>query len=421
MTSMVGKLCRSVTRVGITAFFVCSLAFGCRKPVEEAKAESEAESAAPAHVKQTPDGEVAVMVNAGTQSRIGLTIETLTAAAYRPECVAYGTLEEDPSQVFTLRAPIAGILRVSESGGWPAIGERLAEGPAVGWIEPRMGPIEQVDLATRIAQARADADQAAASLSAARASYDNKKKLNEVDKVVSDRSLEEAEAKLKTEEARYRAATETVALVEACRAGGEGVTRPTLRVGQAGEAVAIHVQPGEAVEPGQVLLRVARFDHMLARVQLPVGESIDPTSARARVVPVGFEQMSLPGERVAQVSGADSRLQGATFLLRVSLGGAPVRPGTAVLAYLPAPGGERTGVVIPRAAILRTAGKAWTYVQTSDGAFVRREVPVNDPTDSGFFASTGFAAGDRIVLQGAYALLSEECKPSIALEAVAEQ
>lgn len=410
-----------LAQVGIAVFLVGNLAVGCRKSAVEPATASEAESATPAHVKHTPDGEVAVTINAGTQDRIGLTIETLAAATHRPECVAYGMFEEDPSQVFTLRAPTAGVLRVSDSGGWPEIGAHLAEGAAVGWIEPRMGPIEQVDLATRIAQARAEAEQAAASLSAARVSYENKKALNADNKVVSDRVLEDSEAKVKNEEARYRAATETVALVEACQAGGEGMARPTLRVAQAGEAIAIHVRPGEAVEAGQVLLRVARFDQMLARVQLPVGESIDLTSPRARVVPVGFEQLSLPGERIAQVSAADSRPQGVTFLLRVAQGDAPVRPGTAVLAYLPAPGGEKTGVVIPRAAVVRTAGKAWTYLQTSDDTFLRREIPANNPTNNGWFVSSGFAAGDRIVVEGAFALLSEELKPSIAQEAVAEE
>jgi len=418
---MRGTRCRSSTQVGIVVFLVCAFTAGCAKTVVEPAGISEAESSRPAGVGLTPEGRVAVTIDAATQARIELTVETLAAARHQAQCVAYGTLEEDPSQVFTLRAPTAGILRVSDSGGWPAIGEQVAQGAAVGWIEPRIGPIEQVDLATRIAQARAEAQQAAAELAAARVSYENKKMLNTGQKVVSDRALEEAEAKVKSEEARYRAANETVALVEACQAGGEGMARPTLRVAQAGEAIAIHARPGEAVEAGQVLLRVARFDQMLARVQLPVGESIDLAIPSARVVPVGFEQLSLPGERIAQVSAADARPQGMVLLLRVAQGAAPVRPGTAVIAYLPAPGGEKTGVVIPRAAVVRTAGKPWAYLQTSDDTFVRREVPVDKPTDDGWFASSGFAVGDRIVVDGAFALLSEELKPSIEKEAVAEE
>ena len=43
--------------------------------------------------------------------------EPLTAATRQPETVAYGVLQEDPAQTFTLRAPVAGVLRTTRQIG----------------------------------------------------------------------------------------------------------------------------------------------------------------------------------------------------------------------------------------------------------------------------------------------------------------
>jgi hypothetical protein len=50
----------------------------------------------------------------------------------------------------------------------------------------------------------------------------------------------------------------------------------------------------------------------------------------------------------------------------------------------------------------------WAYVQTSPATFVRREVRDYHPMAGGWFVSSDFAPGDRIVAAGGAALLGVE-------------
>lgn len=361
-------------------------------------------------------GEIVITLDLATQKRIGLRTEALRSGAIRPEVTAYGALEAEPSRSFTLRAPLAGRLAPPPGGAWPAIGATLADDQIVGQLEPRVAPIERIDLAARLAAARADAEAVTASLVAARAALKRQKTLNAEGKIVSDRSVEEAEARVLSEEARLRALTETVRLIDASLAAQGGTTgsRPLL-VMRGGEVVEVLVQPGEAVESGQALLRVARFDRLLARVNLAAGQSIEPAGAPARIVVFGHEETPLRGERVALAAAVDPTTRGQTLLFRVARAGFPLRPGAAITAYIPVPGSARVGVVIPRAAVLRSEGRAWAYVQIGEQRFTRRPVSLDSPTDAGWFVASGFAAGDRIAVAGAQTLLSEELKSQIQI------
>jgi len=410
---------RTNHNTGLRITLACFVFVGCRPAAENPEEQPKAEDEGAAHVSRTAEGAVAVTLDEEAQTRIGLRVEALAAATHRPESIAYGILEEDPAGAFTLRAPMAGVVRCAEGRGWPAIGERLVADAGIGWIEPRLGPVEQVDLATRAVQARAEFDEAVAALSAARASYESKKALNAENKVVSDRALEEAEAKVKGAEARCSGCRRIVSLLESSPTTNEGIARVPLRVAQDGDVINVGVRADEVVEAGQMLLKVVSYDAFLARVELPIGAAMDPTATSARIVPVSDESSSLQGERVAQTAASDAGPKGLVFLYRVQRDDRPLRPGQPVIAYLPASGGELTGVRIPRSAVVRTSGRTWIYVQVSVDTFVRREVLVTNPIAEGWFATSGFSSGDRIVVEGAHTLLSEELKPTIEQEEAA--
>lgn len=190
------------------------------------------------------------------------------------------------------------------------------------------------------------------------------------------------------------------------------LTQPMpLVADRGGTVIDVLAQPDEAIENGQPVLRVARFDTILAKVVVP---SADPVSdnASARVIVIGHEDHPLSGESIALIA-VDPRTQGQTVLIRLRADGFALRPGQAVTAYLTAPGAPISGVVIPRTAIVRYAGKAWVYVRTTRETFVQREVPTDHPVDGGWFAATGFKPGDRIVTVAAETVLSEELKAQI--------
>ncbi len=151
----------------------------------------------------------------------------------------------------------------------------------------------------------------------------------------------------------------------------------------------------------------------LVRLSMPPGQSFAPEPTQARVAALGFDNQPLVTHSIWFAPTVDSHLQGQSFLLIIQAQGFPVRPGTAVTAHLESPDAAKPGVVIPEAAVVRTGDRAWAYAQIAPMQFERRNLVVTSPAARGWFVTTGFTAGDRIVVSGAQALLSEELKSQI--------
>ncbi len=388
-----------------------------RTMAEERKREAEMEAPiqAPSRLARSAERDVQVVLDAETRSRIALKIETLGEVLHRPQRTAYGRLQEDPSRSLTVRAPVAGFLRKLEDRPWPGMGERIADGASLGRLVPRFAPAERADLQAKLSGARADAEQAGAALVASRAALARAKTLNAEDKNVSDRALQEAEARVKAEEIRQKSASGLVAFFESALSGNGPAASLPIVVEQGGEVAEILSRPGEAVESGQVLLRLVRYDSLLARVTLPAGERFEGKGSQATLSVVGYEDRPLKGEWLA-AAPADSQAPGETHLFRVATGESGLRPGLPVVAKLELPGDPLKGVLIPSAAVVRFAGKMWVYLEVADGKFMRREIEEAVFRDAGWFVSTGFKAGDKVVTGGAGLLLSEELKSQIQVE-----
>ena len=364
-------------------------------------------------ISRTQSGDLIVTIDRETQVRIGLKTEAVTKQTVYPEIAAYGRLLEDPSASFVVRAPVAGVLRRG-SKEWPGLGEVLVDGQLLGVIEPRLVPFERVDLDARLTNARGDVSALEATLAVSKATYDRTKALNADDKNMSDRAVQEAQAKVKADEARLNAARKNVAKFEAAAKTEAGQTGPMPLVTQAGEVVELIARPNEAVESGQAILRVARFDKMLARVDLPAGEVAASKISTARIVAVGREEQQVRGERVALVPLADPRTLGEGYLFRVAGLGGMLRPGAAVTAYLQIDGKPSTGFLIPQSAVVRTGGKTWIYRQVADDKYTRQEVTLASGSNRGWLVA-GVTERDRVVTVGAQLLLSEEQKSQIQI------
>ncbi len=371
---------------------------------------------APPRVSRGLGGEAIVTLDPATQERMGLRVEELKGISFRPEVMAYGVLQEDPAGTFAVRAPLSGALVESKERSWPRIGEMLSDGAVVGALSPGLGPLDRVDLSARLAAWRADVEATSASLGAARQSLERLRVLNAENKNVSDRAVQEAVATVKGEEARLQAARETMSLVESALSARPGRAGSVpLIAARGGEVIESPARPGESVSGGDVLLRVERFDRLLASVSVAPGESIDLTSSTARVFVVGYGDHPVTAERVGFVPSVDPKALGEAMLLRLPVEAPGWRPGLAVTAYLPSAGEAREGVEVPRAAVARAMGGAWVYVQSGPDRFVRRGISTDQPTGKGWFVSEGLKAGQRVVVTGAVLLLSEEMKSQIQI------
>lgn len=388
----------------------------CSRGTEPEKEAAKSVGKAPERVSKTPEGDPLLRLEPATQTRIGLRTQALASYTMQPEIIAYGRLEEDPSRSFILRAPIAGTLHFASGRDWPSIGQHLADDALVGMIEPRLVPAERIGLTNQLATARSEQSASTASVAAARSAYERARILNADNKNVSDRVVEDATARLKAEEARLQAATDTVRLLENSLQSAGPASNKALTVERGGDVVEIMAQPGESIESGSPILRVAKLDLLVARVDVPVGQHVPENVSSARIVPVGYEDRPIPAERMAVGAAVDPKAQGESFLFRLSGTRFGLRPGVSVTAYLSVPGQRTRGVAIPRAALVRVMGRVYVYVQTAPDKFVRKEASLNNPVADGYVVTTNFSPGDRVVVEGAQILLSEEFKSQTAAE-----
>ncbi len=369
------------------------------------------------HAKTEVGVRYSLRIERDAQERIGLTLATVQPAQLRAEIIALGKLEEDPRGSFVVRAAVAGYLR-ADPHDWPTLGAVLRDGTPLGVIEPRLTPMEQLDLASRRLEVGALVQETEAELEAARASYEGKLVLSANGKMVSDRELEEAAARVESNEAKLAAAQCTLELLEdqgKNPAGGLGSLPVTVERG--GQVVEAPVRPGEIVDSGQVLLRVASFERLIARVELPLGETWDAMAgAQPRIGVIGVARPVVAAKLVGRAArvGADTR--GETWLLAVRNEQGTLRPGTPVVAHLPQAGEPLHGVLIPERAIVRYGGLTWVFVRTDKATYERRDVPLHSPTPDGWFVTEGVTPGEMIVVTGAQALLSEQLKEQIEAE-----
>lgn len=378
-------------------------------PTTQESPEGHGEAKTPERLTHDEAGNVVILVDTEAQTRLGVELTPLAEAVYHPELTAYGILQEDPALSFTVRTPLPGTVVLAPGGRWPALGEELTDGAVVGRLEPRLGPVEQADLAARLAGARADVQQAKAALEALQSSLESKRRLHDQGKIVSDQAVLEAESLVKVEEAKLKGTTDTVRILESFLS--TTTTRPTeaipLVVRGGGRVVETPISPGESVESGQLILKVSRFDRLLARISLPAGKSLDVNITKARVLIPGQPQ-PLTAERVAVAGTADAVTGGQTVLFSLQAGQAALQPGLPISARLELPGEPRKGVIVPRSAVIRVAGLAWVYVKSDAEKLTRRQMPVDTPMFEGWFVAEALKAGDTIVTRGAQTVLSEE-------------
>lgn len=99
----------------------------------------------------------------------------------------------------------------------------------------------------------------------------------------------------------------------------------------------------------------------------------------------------------------------AGWLLQADAG--PLVPGMVLTTQLHGEGKPLRGVLLPRAAIVRWNGLDWAYVATATTQFERRAVHPQAMTAAGWLVGAPFKPGERVVVQGAEALVAVDAAP----------
>jgi RND family efflux transporter MFP subunit len=317
----------------------------------------------------------------------------------QPSVGANGEIKPLAGKEARMTAPSTGRVVLAEPG--PVLGMAVRKGQLLASLAPRL------EAAGDRAGIEAEAQAARAELAAAQAQLARAERLF-AEQAIPEKQLEEARTRLSVARARASGAQGRVAQVAASASGRGGAGRSALQLRSPidGTLVTVSVTTGQTVEEGdpmfvvidltRVWLEARVFEPDIPKVEtartawftidgydepfgvdeangrlVTVGRLIDPAT---RTVPVIFE-----------LANPEGRLRIGQFAKVWIATGAPVR-----------------ALAIPETAIIEEAGKAIAYVQVEGEAFERRALTVGVRSRGWVEVKEGLAAGERVVVKGAY-------------------
>ncbi|HEY2707873.1 MAG TPA: hypothetical protein VGI95_07445 [Caulobacteraceae bacterium] len=130
--------------------------------------------------------------------------------------------------------------------------------------------------------------------------------------------------------------------------------------------------------------------------------------AGAKFVKVDVGDGSARGVVIGPARAAEPRLQSSGLIVEVTGPQAMLLSvGLTQSAHIES-STPQSGVVLPRASVVRYRGSDWVYVRSGPASFERRLVQNPVVEDDGLFVAQGFAGGDEVVTKGAQALFAAE-------------
>jgi multidrug efflux system membrane fusion protein len=157
---------------------------------------------------------------------------------------------------------------------------------------------------------------------------------------------------------------------------------------------------------------LAAHETALVRLDLPTDELLEQIPVGGRVIP-SDKIRPVEARFLGRAATTDRQVQGDGFLFVVTNTPVSLVPGLSIAGFMQLAGNTLRGVIVPDAAVVRSAERSWVYAQTGNTSFARREIALDYPADGGWFVTNGVVPGDRVVVTGAQMLLSEERKQEI--------
>ena len=279
---------------------------------------------------------------------------------------------------------------VATTSGKVCFAGNIVAGKSVGVDEPlfylESGDVTDNDAAVKYAEAESN-------YYVAKSDFERKKHLF-IDKIVSEREYQAAEAFYKQSEARFQSMQ---------RSFGDG--KVILRSSMNGYISAIHVANGDYIEPGTPVATVQCDGGLNIVAELPVRYSamlqkIDNVNIEL----ASGEVYSLPqlDGRLLAVGSAVNNCNMIPVTLSVkNITG--VVPGSIVTLYMTSSSGEQS-VVVPRTAIVEEMGNFFVFVQNSPVSFEKRSVQLGATDGKLVKVLGGLHAGERVVTKGGIVL-----------------
>jgi hypothetical protein len=268
------------------------------------------------------------------------------------------------------------------------------------------GTVEAIDslveMRTRYLAALADGNVTRSAITIAEQNLQRLQQLNQDDKNVSDRAVQEAQASLNGEKAKL-ATSATLA---------NGISDNMRQ--QWGATLANWAMQTSSNGEFQSFLQ---SHEVLLKITLPF--DITPNkNTTLQISPMGSQSQIVKAQFISDAPQADNTIQGKTYYYRAPSGS--LRAGMRVTTRLNTQGKASAGVIVPHEAVVWYANQAWVYQKVGAEKFIRRlvttEIEIESEAISGWYNTSGIAANDEVVTSGAQLLLSEELKYQIKNE-----
>jgi len=281
-----------------------------------------------------------------------------------------------------------------------SIGDVVTRNQVVGRLEPRLaeGGLDRATLVAAVAAAEADADAAQVELTRA-------ERLLE-ERAVPARRVEDAGRAVGVANARLEAARARLAQRdETLRTGGGTAAGNAfvLRAPIAGRVAEVYAALGASYDEGAQLFRIVRTDEVELGAMVPAADvpSIRNVTRLALAVPGRAQPLELSFDHMHDSGVVDERTRALLVQFHVDNRDGSLligQTGTAILFT----GGHQRMLAVPEAAVLTEAGRPYVFVHTGGESFVRRFIEVGVRDGGLVGVRSGVAAGERVVIEGAY-------------------
>jgi cobalt-zinc-cadmium efflux system membrane fusion protein len=265
-----------------------------------------------------------------------------------------------------------------------------------------------------LGKARAATVSARARADLARRALQRKRELA-ADRIVAGREVQEAQFEATAAEAELRAAEGALRALGVDAEEGAGRQRVdpvfTLRSPIPGSVLDRSVVRGQMTDPGATLFRVGELASLWLTVHAFERDAI-------RVAPGAGARLSFPALPGRTLSGTvtlvgsqvDTTSRTLPIRIEVENPGGELRPGMSATAWIPIGAEGDTIVAVPAAALQRT-DRGWAvFLPREAGAFEVRTVGRGRDLGGEVEVVSGLAAGEQVVVEGAFLLKAEREK-----------
>ncbi|MGR8929372.1 MAG: hypothetical protein ACU836_01945 [Gammaproteobacteria bacterium] len=164
----------------------------------------------------------------------------------------------------------------------------------------------------------------------------------------------------------------------------------------------------------QTAERFLNHKAQLLLISLPPNRHLPANTNSVAIDERGRREQAVEATMVSPAPQIDPVTQGERYYFVTEK--RPMPYGAHVSAWIAENVQGNRGVIIPETAMIWHLGQAYVFIKSKDGEFVRRPLGELVPNQGGYFASSGFEAGENIVIRGAQTLLSQELKNLIPNE-----